>query len=207
MGLFKKFINQTRKPIGFLGKMMVNRMNLRHAKISDWGLSHLKSINPKEIVDLGCGGGRNAAELLKIYPESIVTAMDYSDVSVKKTKKFNKKMIEAGRCIAELGDVSNLKLSEGKYDLATAFETIYFWPGLERCFTEVAHVLKPGGTFLIVNELDGENEESLKYEKIIEGMKCYTTKDIELALKNSGFSDVKSIHHESKLWIVVIAKK
>ncbi len=27
MGLFQKFVNQTRKPEGFLGKMMVNGMN------------------------------------------------------------------------------------------------------------------------------------------------------------------------------------
>ena len=27
MGLFKKYVSQTRKPEGFLGKMMVNGMN------------------------------------------------------------------------------------------------------------------------------------------------------------------------------------
>lgn len=39
-----------------------------------------------------------------------------------------------------------------QYDLATAFETIYFWPRLEKCFSQVANVLKPGACFLIVNE-------------------------------------------------------
>ena len=28
MGLFKNYVNQTRKPEGFLGKMMVNGMNV-----------------------------------------------------------------------------------------------------------------------------------------------------------------------------------
>ena len=36
MGLFKKFVNQTRKPEGFLGKMMVRSMNSGHAKVADW---------------------------------------------------------------------------------------------------------------------------------------------------------------------------
>ncbi len=147
MGLFKKFVSQTRKPEGFLGRMMVNGMNGGHAKMADWGLSHLNSIVPKEIVELGCGGGRNAGELLKKYPGSYVTAVDYSDVSVDRAKEYNKAMIDAGRCDVRQGDVSALDLPEGKYDLATAFETIYFWPGLERCFAQVARVLKPGGNF------------------------------------------------------------
>ena len=44
MGLFNDFINQTRKPEGFLGKMMVNGMNGGHAKLADWGMSHLTKI-------------------------------------------------------------------------------------------------------------------------------------------------------------------
>ena len=83
MGLFKKFVSQTRKPEGFLGKMMVNGMNSGHAKMADWGLSHISSIVPVEIVELGCGGGRNAGELLNRYPGAKVTAIDYSDVSVR----------------------------------------------------------------------------------------------------------------------------
>ena len=105
------------------------------------------------------------------------------------------------------GVSSILILPEGEYDLATAFETIYFWPGLKECFAQVAKVLKPGGTFMIVNESDGTDETSLKFEKIIEGMKCHTIEEIEDALKTAGFSKVKSDHHKSKPWITVIAGK
>jgi hypothetical protein len=38
-------------------------------------------------------------------------------------------------------------------------------------------------------------------------MKCHTVEEIEEALKEAGFSKVKSDHHESKPWITVIAKK
>ena len=207
MGLFKKFVSQTRKPEGFLGKMMVNGMNGGHAKMADWGLSHIESVDPAEIVELGCGGGRNAGELLSRYPSAKVTAIDYSEVSVAIATDYNKAMIDAGRCKVEQGDVSALNLPEEHYDLATAFETIYFWPGLERCFTQVAKVLKPGGLFLIVCESDGTDEAGLKYEKIIEGMKCHTVPEIESALKVAGFSSVKADHHKTKPWIAVLAKK
>lgn len=207
MGLFKKFVSQTRKPKGLMGKMMVNGMNGGHAKMADWGMSHLHSIGPKEIVELGCGGGRNAGELLRRYPAAHLTAIDYSDISVKKAKEYNKAMIDAGRCAVMQGDVSKLDLPEEKFDLATAFETIYFWPGLEKCFAQVAKVLKPGAKFLIVNEADGIDEASLKYEKIIDGMKCHTIEEITSALESAGFSKVVSDHHDSKPWITVVATK
>lgn len=63
MGLFKNFVSQTRKTEGVLGKMMVNGMNGGHARMADWGLSYLRSIAPEDIVEIGCGGGRNAGEL------------------------------------------------------------------------------------------------------------------------------------------------
>ena len=207
MGLFKKFVSQTRKPEGFLGKMMVNGMNGGHAKMADWGISHLKTIVPKEIIDIGCGGGRNAGELLKKYPDARLTAIDYSEVSVQKASVYNDEEIKKGRCVVEHGDVSALTLPEEMFDLATAFETIYFWPGLEKCFSEVVKVLKPGGVFMIVNESDGTDKTSLKFEKIIEGMKCYTTEDLEAALKAAGFCEVASDHHPSKPWLAVLASK
>lgn len=207
MGLFKKFVSQTRKPEGLMGKMMVNGMNGGHAKMADWGMSHLHSIGPKKIVELGCGGGRNAGELMRRYPAAHLTAIDYSDISVQKAKEYNKAMIDAGRCAVLQGDVSKLDLPEEKFDLATAFETIYFWPGLKKCFAQVAKVLKPGAKFLIVNEADGIDEASLKYEKIIDGMKCHTIEEITSALESAGFSKVVSDHHDSKPWITVVATK
>lgn len=207
MGLFKRFVSQTRKPEGFLGKMMVNGMNGGHAKLADWGMTHLKGITPASIAELGCGGGRNTAELLKRYPKSKVTALDYSEVSVEKAKALNREMIAAGRCSVVQGNVAELPFADAVFDLATAFETIYFWPGLERCFREVCRVLKPGGTFMICNESDGTDETSKKYEKIIDGMRCYTIKEISAALRAAGFPEVSADHYSSKPWIIVIARK
>lgn len=207
MGLFKDYVSQTRKPEGVLGKIMLRGMNSGHAKMADWGLRHLQKLDPENVVDLGCGGGRNAGELLKKYPKAHVTAVDYSELSVEKAREYNREMIDAGRCTVQQGDVAALDLPEGTYDLATAFETIYFWPGLTGCFSEVAKVLKPGGYFMICNESDGTDAVSLRFEKIIDGMKNHTIEEIEAALKEAGFSKVKADHHNKKPWITVLARK
>jgi len=207
MALLRKFFNQTRKPEGFLGKLMLSGMNSGHAKLADWGLTHLPKLSVSEAVDLGCGGGRNAGELLKKYPTAHVTAIDYSALCVEKAVQYNRAMIAAGRCEVRQGDVSDLQLPEAAFDLATAFETVYFWPGLEKCFTQAAKVLMPGGYFLICNESDGTDPTSAKFETIIDGMKNYTPQEIEAALKAAGFSRVETDHHPAKPWIAVLARK
>ena len=208
MGFMKKFFSQTKKPEGILGKMMVGGMNGGgHAKLADWGMSHLRISSPFAIAELGCGGGRNAGALMKKYPRAGLTALDYSALSVKKTSKYNKKAIQEGRCKVVQGNVALLPFKGETFDLATAFETVYFWPGLKDCFAEVCRILRPGGTFLICNESDGTDKTSLKFEKIIDGMKCYTAEQLADSLKGAGFSQVKTDHHPDKPWITVVAKK
>ena len=207
MGLLNKFFGQTRKPEGILGKFMVNTMNPGHAKLADWGMAHLPERQFEHIADLGCGGGRNVGELLKRYPDAHVTGVDYSGVSVTKAAEHNRHMITAGRCTIQQGDVSDLKLPEGSFDLVTAFETIYFWPGLEKCFAQAARILKPGGVFLICNESDGHDATGQRFSKIIDGMRVYTAKEIEAALKAAGFQVVVTDHHPSNPWITVLAGK
>ncbi len=206
MAILKKILNQTRKPQGFLGKVMVKGMNGgAPAMLANFGLSLLGGDDFGRIVDLGCGGGRNAGELLRRYPAARVTGVDYSAVSVATAKKHNRKF--GDRCEIRQGDVSRLDPTAGEYDLATAFETVYFWPGLETCFANVYGILRQGGLFLVTNESDGLDETGKKYEKIIDGMKVYTTDEICAALEKAGFEIVKTIHHEKKPWIAVLAKK
>ena len=54
---------------------------------------------------------------------------------------------------------------------------------------------------------DGTDQASLRFEKMIDGMKCYTPQQIESALIAAGFSGVKTDRHPDKPWITVIAKK
>ena len=207
MGLFRKFVNNTRKPEGLLGSIMIWGMNVGHARMAKWGMNHFPQMDPKTILDIGCGGGRNASELLKKYQNATLTAIDYSPLSVAKTKVYNRKLMEQKRCVVQEANVVSLPFENDAFDLATAFETIYFWPDLPRCFIEVRRILKNGGYFCIVSESDGTDIEGQKYEKIIEGMKNYTVPQIMDTLYATGFGSVRSFHHETKPWIIVIAEK
>jgi ubiquinone/menaquinone biosynthesis C-methylase UbiE len=181
-------------------------MNENHQPISEFAFKCVDVGTNDRILDIGCGGGVNIEKFLKLTDNN-VDGIDYSDVSVKESAKRNQKAIGDKRCRIIQADVSKMPIDDEVYDLVSAFETIYFWPGLEKCFAEVAKVLKPGGYFMISNESDGTDPTSLKFEKIIDGMKNHTAEEIEKALKAAGFSEVRCYHHSSKPWITVLAKK
>ncbi len=207
MGLMKRFFGNTRKPEGLLGRMMVGGMNKGHASVADWGIAFLPDIRPERIAELGCGGGRNVSVLLSKYPDSHLSALDYSEISVEATAKLNSAAMKSGRCSVTQGDVSSLPLESDSYDLATAFETVYFWPGPAKSFREVHRILKKGALFMIVNESDGTNEGDAKWENIIEGMKIYDENQLRGFLEEAGFESI-TVHHEaSKHWMAIIARK
>ena len=134
MGLLSKIFSNTRKPEGFFGRMMVNGMNGGgHARLAEWGLSFVKVAEDADVLDVGCGGGANIARHLNRCPRGKVTGIDYSPVSVKKSREVNAAAIAAGRCKVVEGSADALPFEDVCFDLVTAFETVYFWPSIEEC--------------------------------------------------------------------------
>lgn len=201
------FFENTRKPQGFGGKLMAKMMNSGHAKVSQWGFSNISAKPDAKVLDVGCGGGANIATWLDKCRNGHVTGLDYSEVSVAESQELNAAAIKQGKCRVLQGDVSAIPFSDEVFDYVSAFETVYFWPGLKKCFSEVNRVLKSGGTFLICNESDGMNASDEKWTKIIGGMKIYNSDQLVAALKEAGFTEIKTYINAKKHWMCIAATK
>ena len=64
------FFENTRKPVGLGGKIMVAMMNVGHSAVARWGLQFLNAAPDTRVLDCGCGGGANIRRLLKKYPQA-----------------------------------------------------------------------------------------------------------------------------------------
>jgi hypothetical protein len=53
------FFENTRKPVGFGGQLMVAMMNVGHSAVARWGLQFLNTAPDAKVLDCGCGGGAN----------------------------------------------------------------------------------------------------------------------------------------------------
>ena len=103
--------------------------------------------------------------------------------------------------------MSAIPLSDGTIDLATAFETVYFWPGPLKSFKEVFRILKQNGCFMIVNDTDGTKKIDQQWVKMIDGMSLYNEKQLEQFLREAGFSKTIIYKDKNKNWICVMGIK
>ena len=200
------FFENTRKPTGFGGKVMVSMMNLGHSALADWGLQFVSPARDAAVLDCGCGGGANIRTLLKMCPEGQVKGIDYSEVSVEKARCVNREAIAVGRCAVLQASVMELPFADAAFDLVTAFETVYFWPDLLQSFREAARVLKPGGAFFICNECSGDTDKDDKWTERIEGMTIYRDVQLQAVLEQAGFTGVE-VHKNEKGWLCITARR
>ena len=180
------FFENTRKPVGFGGKIMVAMMNLGHSPVARWGLRFLKLAPDARVLDCGCGGGANIKRLLKKCPRGIVKGIDYSPVSVEKSRKVNEAAIAEGRCavlqgsVADMmgqarekadrlhlknvtfrqGDVGALPYADDTFDIVLSLNGFHAFPDKEAAYREVFRVLRPGGTFCGCFYVKGERKRT-----------------------------------------------
>jgi ubiquinone/menaquinone biosynthesis C-methylase UbiE len=207
--MLKDFFLNMKKPKGIGGSIVLWSMNWVHGMMAKWGLQYLNIKDNDNILDIGCGGGANIARMSKKASNLKLFGMDYSELSVEKSIKYNKKAIDRKQCEIKQGSVSNIPYNESSFNIVTAFETVYFWPDIRNDAKEVLRVLKPGGTFFICNLSSGLDNKKSSNEYFIKMLdfKIYSQKDFNDILTGSGFVDIKINLSKDKKLICVIAKK
>jgi ubiquinone/menaquinone biosynthesis C-methylase UbiE len=213
MSAADKVIAQCRNPSGLFGRFVLWDMNRHHSKLTDWGLSQVPVKLNDKILDVGCGGGRTIHKLAIAASAGKVYGIDYSESSVAAARRANDHWIDLGRVEIQHGSVSQLPFANETFDLVTAIETHLFWPDLPNDFREIARVLRPGGTLLIVAEIyrGGKHLEGVR-KKIFDkhlaaNMNLLTSDEHRDLFSSAGFSDVQIFEEFEKGWICGVGRK
>ena len=208
MGNIYRYYTRGRFPARFWGKRALKTMNGKsHAALPEWALPELQDGNYASILDIGCGGGANIKRLLEMFPKCRVTGMDISNDALDLSHEVNAPAINSGRCVLVGGNANQIPLSKETFDLVTAFETVYYWSGITACFTEVYRILKPGGTFLIANELDGTSHIDRRLERVVGVMRVFTVEELENVLLEAGFVNITIRRDEKRRFISLKCNK
>ena len=202
--MLKDLFKNSGCPRGAAGKLILTMMNRGHRELHEWALSLVEIAPRAKALDIGCGGGSAMALLLRRCREGMVCGIDVSECGLECSARRNAKAIAAGRCEVRAGSAEAIPYPPGYFDIATAFETLYFWRDLDDAFAEVLRVLKPGGTFLAANH-QGDPEHA-EWTDVVDGMTVYGAEDITARLSRAGFAEI-SVHRSEKGWLCVIAKK
>ena len=103
------------------------------------------------ILDIGCGAGNQALNLLQVFPGAECTLLDISPAMLERAKE-RVGAVASVPVIAEEGDIRTAELPQGKYDIAVAAAVLHHlrdeddW---KRTFAKIHSLLKPGGLMLV----------------------------------------------------------
>ncbi len=205
--IYQRWKQNFARPGTFWGNFLVfSKMEKEHRPLQELAMRHFKIPENGKVLDIGCGGGVFIAQMLERVPSAHFTGVDYSPVSVKKTLKFNRKAVKAGKVEVIEGSVSELPFENAVFDVVTASETIYFWPEIQKDFCEVCRVLKPDGCFVICCDTC-DKVAAQKYIDMIKGMSVYSIEELVDYLTQAGFSKTEEHYDEATGKFCVVGYK
>ena len=192
--MLKALFKNCGKPQGVLGKLMHHGMNAGHGTLSEWGLSQIRIPAGANVLDIGCGGGANLLRLAKLAARGTVCGIDISECSLECSRKKVREYIAEGRCQVKYGSAEEIPFSDGFFDVATAFETVYFWKDMAAALREVRRVLREDGLFMVVNEQsDAQNN---CWTGIVEGMTVRGGDELRALFEEAGFIGTEVISED-----------
>ncbi|MGY1887517.1 SAM-dependent methyltransferase [Blastococcus sp. SYSU DS0753] len=108
-------------------------------------------VSPRRVVDVGCGAGLQLAAVLAAAPQAEGVGVDADADAAALAERTLERRGLAGRARIVRADVRELP-DEGGFDLALLANVVYYVPVAERValFADVAGLLAPGGTLLVV---------------------------------------------------------
>lgn len=98
------------------------------------------------VLDVGCGIGGPMRNIAR-FAEVDVLGINNNTYQVRRANLLNAGTGLAERCRVIKADFMNMPLEGASIDKAYAIEATVHAPSLERAYTEIARVLKPGGLF------------------------------------------------------------
>lgn len=191
--------SQGAHPTGPLGRLIGRAMNLYHTSLYQQYLSQSLPPDHSTILDIGCGGGRFLKFLADANPTYHLCGIDHSPEMVELALRVNRVAVHAERLKVQEASVLDIPLEDSTVDVATAFETIQFWPELSRALFEVRRVLKPAGRLIIINRYPPEGSPWWKKANL------KSTIDYQYALESAGFTHITTNLAYRRDWIVVEA--
>lgn len=102
-------------------------------------------LEPKAVLDVGCGTGFGTEGLLKRYPKARVIALDFAFPMLQHAKRKGG-FLRKPRCVC--ADAETLPLADNSVDLIYSNATIQWCNDLDETFREFLRVLRPGGLLM-----------------------------------------------------------
>lgn len=106
----------------------------------------LDSVDGKDYVELGCGGGQGSVGTAELGAETVV-GVDFSGEQLRHARRLRDFYGVDAQFVK--GDVTNLPFGDERFDVASSEAVFQMVEGLDRAVLEARRVLREGGVFVL----------------------------------------------------------
>jgi ubiquinone/menaquinone biosynthesis C-methylase UbiE len=106
----------------------------------------LESVEGKEYVELGCGGGQGSVGTAELGAETVV-GVDFSGEQLQHARQLRDLYGVEAQFVA--GDVTDLPFADGSFDVASSEAAFQMVERIDRALGEAHRVLRDGGVFVL----------------------------------------------------------
>ena len=122
----------------------------------DFLISHLQPPPHGQVIEIGCGTGRNLIRAAELYPDAHFTGLDISSVMLQKAQKAIKKAgldhrIRLAQADAEHLDFDDPVFMPHSYDRVFCSYTLSMVPAWTTALMGIARLVKSNGSLMIVD--------------------------------------------------------
>lgn len=141
-------IKQSKKPSGFVGKIMMRLWNKTYMPMVKWSLKFVKTDSIHEILDVGVGNGQSSVYLSKMLPQARVLGIDISEAAIREARKLG----NGAKLSFTVSNIEQTAFESAKFDLVCAFQTHFHWGDFAKALTEIHRLLNDQGQLLLACE-------------------------------------------------------
>lgn len=148
-----------------------------------------------EVLDIGCGSGGIALELVERYGAGKVTGIDIEGPVLKRARERAEARGLSGRVEFLQVEPGPLPFPDSSFDVVFSKDSMIHIPDKEALFADVFRILRPGGWFVASDWLishDGEPSPEMKEYLKMEGLSfgMASPERYAKALEAAGFTEV-----------------
>lgn len=146
--LFKQLINQSKRPTGVVGKLMMKTWNKAYFPMVQWALTSINLATAPVILDVGIGNGLSSEYLCQQFPDCQLCGIDISEEAIKETRK----RFSQNEAKFSVQGIEKTSFDDHQFDLICAFQSHFHWEKLSEAFVEIERILKPEGQLVLACE-------------------------------------------------------
>jgi SAM-dependent methyltransferase len=207
MSILKNFVKYVganfANPAGIGGNISTKIMNIMNQEQYKVVLDNIRLEQNNCILDIGFGNGYLIKKLIGENIPIKICGIDISKDMLRKVELENIKNVQNGTLYLRMENINKTSFENNLFDKIYTVNTIYFWPELNKCFSEIKRVLKPDGIFLNVI-YTRKYLDKIVYTKY--GFNKYTVDDIKNLTENNGMSIIEIIEIQKDKSYCIISK-